>query len=293
MEKYIVKENEILIEFLKKTFSNLSKNSVKSLLHNEKVFVNGNMTTKYNYELNIGDVVEIREKVAKNINIIYEDKDIIVINKPSGLLTVATEKEKNKTAYHLVMEYLKKKNKNNRIFIIHRLDKDTSGIIMFAKNERAKHLYQDNWNDIVKKRCYYAVIDGKMENKEGTIKSYLKENGNMVYSVKDRSGKLAITEFTTLNHKKAYSLLDISIKTGRKHQIRVSLKEYGHPIIGDKKYGAKSNPLGRLGLHAYELSLQLPYCKEPLTVESKIPKEFLKIFESEVKDGEITESHRR
>ena len=133
-------------------FSNLSKNSVKSLLHNEKVFVNGNMTTKYNYELNIGDVVEIREKVDKNIDIIYEDKDIIVINKPSGLLTVATEKEKNKNAYHLVMEYLKKKNKNNRIFIIHRLDKDTSGIIMFAKNERAKHLYQDNWNDIVKKR---------------------------------------------------------------------------------------------------------------------------------------------
>ena len=109
MEKYIVKENEILIEFLKKMFSNLSKNSVKSLLHNEKVFVNGNMTTKYNYELNVGDIVEIREKVAKNIDIIYEDKDIIVINKPSGLLTVATEKEKNKTAYHLVMEYLKKK----------------------------------------------------------------------------------------------------------------------------------------------------------------------------------------
>ena len=101
MEKYIVKENEILIEFLKKMFSNLSKNSVKSLLHNEKVFVNGNMTTKYNYELNIGDVVEIREKVAKNIDIIYEDKDIIVINKPSGLLTVATEKEKNKTFVHL------------------------------------------------------------------------------------------------------------------------------------------------------------------------------------------------
>ena len=202
MEKYIVKENEILIEFLKKTFSNLSKNSVKSLLHNEKVFVNGNMTTKYNYELNIGDVVEIREKVAKNIDIIYEDKDIIVINKPSGLLTVATEKEKNKTAYHLVMEYLKKKNKNNRIFIIHRLDKDTSGIIMFAKNERAKHLYQDNWNDIVKKRCYYAVIDGKMENKEGTIKSYLKENGNMVYSVKDRSGKIAITEYKVLKERK-------------------------------------------------------------------------------------------
>ena len=278
MEKYIVKENEILTEFLKKTFSNLSKNSVKSLLQNEKVFVNGNMTTKYNYELNIGDVVEIREKVAKNIDIIYEDKDIIVINKPSGLLTVATEKEKNKTAYHLVMEYLKKKNKNNRIFIIHRLDKDTSGIIMFAKNERAKHLYQDNWNDIVKKRCYYAVIDGKMENKEGTIKSYLKENGNMVYSVKDRSGKLAITEYKVLKERKNISLLDINLKTGRKNQIRVHMKENKTPILGDLKYGEKSKLINRLALHAYKLELVNPVTKKLLTFEINMPNEFKMLF---------------
>ena len=279
MEKYIVKENEILIEFLKKTFSNLSKNSVKSLLHNEKVFVNGNMTTKYNYELNIGDVVEIREKVAKNIDIIYEDKDIIVINKPSGLLTVATEKEKNKTAYHLVMEYLKKKNKNNRIFIIHRLDKDTSGIIMFAKNERAKHLYQDNWNDIVKKRCYYAVIDGKMENKEGTIKSYLKENGNMVYSVKDRSGKIAITEYKVLKEIKNISLLDINLRTGRKNQIRVHMKENKTPILGDLKYGEKSKLINRLALHAYKLELINPVTKKLLIFEASMPNEIKTLFE--------------
>lgn len=278
MEKYIVKENEILIEFLKKMFSNLSKNSVKSLLHNEKVFVNGNMTTKYNYELNVGDVVEIREKIAKNIDIIYEDKDIIVINKPSGLLTVATEKEKNKTAYHLVMEYLKKKNKNNRIFVIHRLDKDTSGIIMFAKNERAKHLYQDNWNDIVKKRCYYAVIDGKMQKKEGTIKSYLKENGNMVYSVKDRSGKLAVTEYKVLKERKNISLLDINLKTGRKNQIRVHMKENKTPILGDLKYGEKSKLINRLALHAYKLELINPVTKKLLIFEASMPNEIKTLF---------------
>lgn len=278
MEKYIVKENEILIVFLKKTFSNLSKNNIKSLLHNEKVFINGNMTTKYNYELNAGDVVEIREKVAKNIDIIYEDKDIIVINKPSGLLTVATEKEKNKTAYHLVMEYLKKKNKNNRIFVIHRLDKDTSGIIMFAKNERAKHLYQDNWNDIVKKRCYYAVIDGKMQKKEGTIKSYLKENGNMVYSVKDRSGKLAITEYKVLKERKNISLLDINLKTGRKNQIRVHMKENKTPILGDLKYGEKSKLINRLALHAYKLELINPVTKKLLIFEASMPNEIKTLF---------------
>ena len=278
MEKYIVKENEILIEFLKKTFSNLSKNNVKSLLHNEKVFVNGNMTTKYNYELNVGDTVEIRKKVAKNIDIIYEDKDIIVINKPFGLLTVATEKEKNKTAYHLVMEYLKKKNKNNRIFVIHRLDKDTSGIIMFAKNERAKHLYQDNWNDIVKKRCYYAVIDGKMQKKEGTIKSYLKENGNMVYSVKDRSGKLAVTEYKVLKERKNISLLDINLKTGRKNQIRVHMKENKTPILGDLKYGEKSKLINRLALHAYKLELINPVTKKLLIFEASMPNEIKTLF---------------
>ena len=244
---------------------------------NGRVFVNGKQV-KPSYEVKIGDVVEIREKVAKNIDIIYEDKDIIVINKPSGLLTVATEKEKNKTAYHLVMEYLKKKNKNNRIFIIHRLDKDTSGIIMFAKNERAKHLYQDNWNDIVKKRCYYAVIDGKMENKEGTIKSYLKENGNMVYSVKDRSGKLAITEYKVLKERKNISLLDINLKTGRKNQIRVHMKENKTPILGDLKYGEKSKLINRLALHAYKLELVNPVTKKLLTFEINMPNEFKMLF---------------
>ena len=214
----------------------------------------------------------------KKLDIIYEDKDIIVINKPSGLLTVATEKEKNKTAYHLVMEYLKKKNKNNRIFVIHRLDKDTSGIIMFAKNERAKHLYQDNWNDIVKKRCYYAVIDGKMQKKEGTIKSYLKENGNMVYSVKDRSGKLAVTEYKVLKERKNISLLDINLKTGRKNQIRVHMKENKTPILGDLKYGEKSKLINRLALHAYKLELVNPVTKKLLTFEINMPNEFKMLF---------------
>ena len=176
------------------------------------------------------------------------------------------------------MEYLKKKNKNNRIFIIHRLDKDTSGIIMFAKNERAKHLYQDNWNDIVKKRCYYAVIDGKMQNKEGTIKSYLKENGNMVYSVKDRSGKLAITEYKVLKERKNISLLDINLKTGRKNQIRVHMKENKTPILGDLKYGEKSKLINRLALHAYKLELINPVTKKLLTFEVNMPNEFKILF---------------
>ena len=149
---------------------------------------------------------------------------------------------------------------------------------MFAKNERAKHLYQDNWNDIVKKRCYYAVIDGKMENKEGTIKSYLKENGNMVYSVKDRSGKLAITEYKVLKERKNICLLDINLKTGRKNQIRVHMKENKTPILGDLKYGEKSKLINRLALHAYKLELVNPVTKKLLTFEINMPNEFKMLF---------------
>lgn len=148
---------------------------------------------------------------------------------------------------------------------------------MFAKNERAKHLYQDNWNDIVKKRCYYAVIDGKMENKEGTIKSYLKENGNIVYSVKDRSGKLAITEYKVLKERKNISLLDINLKTGRKNQIRVHMKDINHPIIGDNKYGIKDN-FKRMMLHAYQIKFTHPITNKEVNIISRVDQVFDKVI---------------
>ena len=289
MKNVIVNENDKgkrLDIYIAENFNELSRTMIKKLIESNNILVN-DKSEKVSYKVQANDNISIDVPEAKEtklkaqeipLDIIYEDKDIIVINKPSGLLTVATEKEKNKTAYHLVMEYLKKKNKNNRIFIIHRLDKDTSGIIMFAKNERAKHLYQDNWNDIVKKRCYYAVIDGKMENKEGTIKSYLKENGNMVYSVKDRSGKLAITEYKVLKERKNISLLDINLKTGRKNQIRVHMKENKTPILGDLKYGEKSKLINRLALHAYKLELVNPVTKKLLTFEINMPNEFKMLF---------------
>lgn len=278
MEKYNVKESVILYEFLRNIFKKLSKNNVKSLLHNEKVYVNNKLVTQYNYQLKKNDIVEIKNKISNNIEIIYEDKDIIVINKPSGLLTISTEKEKSKTAYHLVMEYLKIKNKNNKIFVIHRLDRDTSGIIMFAKNEKTKHLYQDNWNDIIKKRCYYAIVDGKMNNNIGEIKSYLKEKNNMVFSTSNKDGKLAITEYKVLKEKNTISLLDINIKTGRKNQIRVHMKENKTPILGDLKYGEKSKLIKRMALHAYKLELINPITKKIITYEVNMPNEFKKLF---------------
>ena len=282
MEKYIVKGNEILIEFLKKMFSNLSKNSVKSLLHNEKVFVNGNMTTKYNYELNIGDVVEIREKVAKNIDIIYEDKDIIVINKPSGLLTVATEKEKNKTAYHLVMEYLKKKNKNNRIFIIHRLDKDTSGILVIAKNDEAHNKLAVQFKDHSIKREYYALVEGKFSSTTGTINKPLgRDKKDRIKMAINEDGKRAVTHYEVLEqYDKGISLVKCTLETGRTHQIRVHMASIGHPLVGDLVYGYKRQKFNVEGqvLHAKTLGFIHPRTNEYMEFTSELPEYFKELL---------------
>lgn len=211
------------------------------------------------------------------LDIIYEDKFIIVVSKPAHLLTIATTKEKERTLYHKVIEYEKKKNKNNKIFIVHRLDKDTSGLVLFAKDEKTKMELQDSWDNV--RRKYIAVVEGKVEKKSGTIKSYLKENNNFItYSTNDKNGKLAITKYVLLNTSKAYSLLDIEIFTGRKNQIRVHMNDLNHPIIGDKKYGAKTNPLKRLGLHAYYLEFTHPVTKKSIILETKYPEQFVNMF---------------
>lgn len=192
--------------------------------------------------------------VKKKLKIIYEDKKIIVVDKPAHLLTIATEKEKEKTLYHYVLEYLKCKNKNNRLFIVHRLDKDTSGLVLFAKDEKTKKYFQDNWQDV--KREYIALVEGTFEKKKDTIKSYLMENKFLkTYSTKNKkAGKEAITEYEVIKSNKKISLLRINILTGRKNQIRVHMSDINHPIVGDKKYGSKYNYLKRMALHAYRLS---------------------------------------
>ena len=217
----------------------------------------------------------------EKLDIIYEDKNIIVVNKPARLLTVATETEKEKTLFHKVLEYEKKKHKSNKVFIVHRLDYDTSGIIVFAKNMKIKSMLQDNWNNLASLREYVAVVDGKPMYNKQTIKTWLKENKNMVtYSSKRvNDGKLAITKYEVIVSNSKYSFLKIHILTGRKNQIRVHMKEIGHPIIGDTKYGSNNNQAKRMMLHANKLELIHPMTKEKLTFEARIPKEFNKMID--------------
>lgn len=214
----------------------------------------------------------------KKIDIVYEDKEIIVVNKPAGLLCVSTPKQEDVTLFRMVSAYLKKSNPKSKVYIVHRLDKDTSGIVVFAKNVSVKLALQNNWNDIVTKRGYVAVVEGNVSKDKGIVKSYLKETKTMlVYSSNDKTGKLAITEYRKVLSNSLYTLLDINIKTGRKNQIRVHMKDIGNVIVGDKKYGSKKNPIRRLCLHANVLEFIHPRTKKKMYFEIDVPDNFVNL----------------
>ena len=287
MEKFISKEEDILINVLRNNLKKYSKNNIKSFLTKEMVLVNNKVQTRYDFLVHKTDTIEIREtkikvsKIKNDLNIIYEDNDLIVVNKPYGLLSIATKEEKEYTLYHFVSDYLKSKNKNNKVFIIHRLDKDTSGIVIFAKNQRIKNMFQKNWDSLVKMRKYYAVINGTLNNKEDTIKNYLVENDKsfMVYSTNNKKeGKLSITDYKVLKENNDYSLLDINIRTGRKNQIRVTFKDLGTPIVGDKKYGDGKSPIKRMALHQYKIELIDPRDNKKKVFKTEMPTSFKKLI---------------
>lgn len=274
MEEDIIGKEVKLLEYLLSKFKHLSRNSVKSLLTNKKIVVNNRIVTKYDYLLKVGDKISFNGKKDKmGLKIIYEDDLFLVIDKPVNLLTVATDKEKEKTAYVEVNKYIKCNNPKEKIYVLHRLDRDTSGVLVFCKNERVKNVLQDSWNECVSSREYYAVVEGSVSSKQGTIKSYLKEEKNkMVHSTRDRDGKLAITEYKVVKENNKYSLVNVNLLTGRKNQIRVHFNDLGHPLVGDKKYGSNVDPLKRLCLHASRLVFQ--YDNKEYCFSSEAPFKF-------------------
>lgn len=284
LKEYKVNEDIELLPFLFKIFPSQSRNSIKSLLGSHRVTIDGAPITQFNFKLFSGDTViisdtPIRKKTRSNLPIIYEDEDMIVINKPTGLLTIASDKEKCSTVFRMLTDYVQQKDKHNRIFIVHRLDEDTSGVLMVVKNQKLKELFMNNWNDLVKKRGYFAIVEGHMESPSDTYKSYLKKNAqNMMYSSKDRDGQFSITHYKVIKEIEEYSLLDVNIDTGRKNQIRVHLYEHHHPVIGDDKYGEPKNPISRLGLHAYELDITHPLTGKLLKFCAPMPLEFKNMF---------------
>ena len=267
-----VKKEMKLIDFLSLSYN---RKNVKNLLKYKEVYVNGKQVSQFDYLLKEDDLVEIKKENNLPLEILYEDQDFVVINKPSGLLSMSDGKEKEKTAYHYVSEYLKKQNKNQKVFIVHRLDRETSGVLMFCKNEKVRDLLQKDWNKIVYLRGYMALVEGKGLKKQGTLKNYLAESKTQqVYISNKEKGKLAITHYKVIKEMKNQTLLEINLDTGRKNQIRVQLSNINHPIVGDKKYGAISNPIRRLGLHAHAFGFVHPKTKKKYEFKTDCPKEF-------------------
>ena len=278
-----VLEKGELLETLYVLFKDLSKKKIKNYLKDGGVLVNGKVVTKFNTPVKKNDIIEL-SKINKthkksNLDIIYEDEYFFVINKPAGLLSISTTKEKEKTAYHLVREFIKSRKKNDKIFVLHRLDKDTSGVLVFVKDNTLKNLLQNNWDKYVKTREYVALVTGNVKDVDDYT-CYLKEIGpDKVIVTNKKEGKVAITSFKTINKNNKYSLVKVNIKTGRRNQIRVVLNHLGSPIVGDKKYGGiKSN---RLYLHASKLTITNPLNNKTYTFESSVPTSFKKVFKNE------------
>lgn len=286
--QYPVTKDDKLLEFLFETFKDQSKTAVREMLKQRRISVNGKIVTKFDLELKAGDTVGIvskkdirarAENSTEGLKILFEDNDIIVIYKPEGLLSIGTDADKEKTAYHILNNHVRKQGFNKHIFAVHRLDCKTSGVMLFAKSEEARDFFRSDWNNVVNERSYYAVTEGMPPKPKGTVKSWLTENARFKsFSTDfDNGGKEAITDYEVIQTNGKYSLLKLDLQTGRKNQIRVHMQDLGCPIAGDEKYGATTNPLKRLCLHAGTLEFIHPKTGESMSFSMPIPAGFKKI----------------
>ena len=221
-----------------------------------------------------------KKRGPRGLPLLHEDKDILVVVKPSGLLTVGTERDKMRTAHYLLNDYVRKGDpkSRNRVYVVHRLDQDTSGILLFAKSEQAKKFLQGNWGQTDKH--YLAIVHGRLTSKEGTISTSLVENSaQRVYSSSDADkGKLSQTAYKVVQETGDFSLIEIHLLTGRKHQIRVHFAEQGHPVAGDKKYGNGQLVTNRLALHARSISFNHPFHGRKMTFDTGMPEDFVRLL---------------
>lgn len=285
---YKVTEETELMVFLIATLPGKNRNNIKTLLRDKFIEVDNKVQTQYNLKLHPGQTVSVRPKKGsvlqatyKGLSIIHEDKYLIVINKNAGFLTKATNKERTKTAVAILQEHVQKTNRTNKIYIVHSIEREMSGVMVFAKTEEIRDALQESWNETIQEAIYSVVVQGKVEKETDTITSYLVESDASLKvhsSQNPKKGKKAITNFETVKVKKGLSLLKVTLETGRKNQIRVHMQDINHPVIGDKKYGATISPIDRLGLHLQKLTFKNPITQKLVTYEAPIPKNFTTLF---------------
>ena len=278
--RHVVAEAQTLLDTLARLFPESSKTTLRQMLQNERVRVNGESEKNARRELDEGDLVEIGQKSVQpalppGLAILHEDDDVLVVLKSHGLLTVATERERETTAQAYLNAYLKEKG-GERVHVVHRLDRETSGVLVFAKHFAAREALKEKFAAHDIERVYVAVIEGELDPPGGTFRSHLRERKDLrMESVEAHpDAKLAVTHYRTIETNGRYSLLEIRLETGRKNQIRTHLSEAGHPIVGDRLYGSTVNPLGRLGLHAKLLGFDHPVTGKRMVFTAPLPKSF-------------------
>lgn len=280
-----VREETTLLEFLIKAMS-LSRNRAKDILAGHGITVDRRNTTRYDEPLHPGQIVRVSKHKRSNqllnkyVKIVYEDKDLVVIEKSEGILSMpATAKQYS--AKQVLDEYFQERHFKCTAHTVHRLDRETSGLMMYAKNLEIAKILEDNWHDIVFDRRYVAVVSGEMEREGGTIESWLKDNKAFITYSSDTDpggGKYSVTHYHTLKTTPRCSLVELKLETGRKNQIRVHMQDIGHPVLGDNKYGDGNDPIGRLCLHAYRLDFYHPRTGEVMNFETPFPRDFMKLF---------------
>ena len=279
-----------LLDFMFEKLADRSRTDVREMLKSGRVVVSGIGTTAFDYALKPGDEVRIlpKQKLPKGsfsnkyLNILYEDNDVIVVNKREGLLSVGTDKDKENTAYHFINQHVRRQGRGKHIFVVHRLDRKTSGVMMFAKSLRARDMLRNDWNNMVVERSYFAVVEGIPPKKRDTIKSYLTEDKMLKIhsSWINNGGDFAVTTYEVLKSNDKFSLVKLNLDTGRKNQIRVHMSEIGCPVAGDAKYGAKTDPIRRVCLHAATLAFRHPSTGKLMKFEVPVPAGFYKVVSS-------------
>ena len=295
-----VEQDCLLMDFLQAKMGGMAKASIKQLLSQRRVTVNNAIQTRHDTPIRRGEIVVIAsgrgnvELRHPKLRIVYEDDALIVVEKKNGLLTVPVKADsKETTVFSILKEYVRKQSHRNTVHVVHRLDRETSGLLVFAKSPELQEYMRTYWRQLVTKRTYVALVEGKLEKKEGKITSWLTENPRTALvssSPVDNGGQLAITNYKVLKEsalqtdeadlKTEYSLVELNLETGRTNQIRVHMASMGHPVVGDRKYGSgnESSPIDRLCLHARVLEFIHPMTEKKVRFEAPMPKEFARIF---------------
>jgi 23S rRNA pseudouridine1911/1915/1917 synthase len=300
-ERIIADKDALLLEYLFERLSSWSRTNVRELLKSGRVVVGGVATTAFDYPVHKGMEIRLlpRPKLMQQgginnskLDVLYEDYDVIVVNKHEGLLSVGTDGDKENTAYHIINMHVKKQGKGHHIYVVHRLDRKTSGVMMFAKSMAARDTLRNNWSEMVVERSYYAVVEGCPKIKSDTIKSYLTEDKMLKIhsSFINNGGQPAVTHYDVIQSNGEFSLVKLNLDTGRKNQIRVQMSSIGHPVAGDAKYDAKTNPLKRVCLHAATLQFVHPKSGKMMKFEVPVPSGFYKVVKNKVENSKKTDT---